>query len=229
MEQNRLRGKLRALIPQHVSSRTVLGFFEFLRRAQKLSPCRFAGNFARNERAMARHTAAMRKNGGFVEDQPAWGDLAYGRSDMRAAGCEIFAVYNTLLQLGNTDSGLPELIRCFEKDGMVLSGRFGTAPIALADHLRKLGYRVELSTNPAAFDSLSRTSGCLILTMYNDRRNILDAVHTVSITPGPDGFTAHNVRGDGRPAGPFPDIASLLAGINGGRAGAIAMMGVNRS
>ena len=87
----------------------------------------------------------------YIENQHHFGMIKYGRSDMAYAGCEVIAVYNALRTMGEK-AGLDELIGHFERDGMVLSGRFGTAPMAIGDFFRKEGFMVEETLDPACFD-----------------------------------------------------------------------------
>ena len=62
--------------------------------------------------------------------------MYFGNKTISFCGCEIIATYNALYDLtGNHDINFPEIINEFEKDGIVLSGFFGTAPKAVEDYL----------------------------------------------------------------------------------------------
>lgn len=225
-----------SFIPNHISNRTVAGFLEFLRRWQR--------RLHIGRRACRRHThdnriAIDRLIGSFgelekgksapvmLEKQNNYGSIAYGRSDMAYAGCEIIAVYNALLRLGHR-ADLRELIEDFERDGMVLSGRFGTAPYAIRDYLQNRGFRIETVLDAAEYDEVADRSLVSILMLYNDRRSIFRKIHTVCITEDDRGYTAHNMYGDGRPIGPYPDITSLINNVNEGFAKGIVMFGIRQ-
>lgn len=225
--RNSLYRKLCAFIPHHVSNRVVLGVLDLMRRGQRLSKKDFSANFAQNEKAFRNHEEAIRKNGGYVEDQNRYTDMVYGRVTMQYAGCEIFAAYNAIGSIvGRHDMTLPEMIAAFERDGMVLSGRFGTAPKAVRDFLERQGFRTEFVTDEAQFEDLGERSRSLILTMYNDKDDIRREVHTVSISKDPDGYRAHNVSCNGDVLGPCGCLRELMAQMNGGRIQAVSMIGV---
>ncbi|MCQ2557691.1 MAG: hypothetical protein MJ135_01090 [Oscillospiraceae bacterium] len=220
---------LRALIPAHVSGRAVLRFFEVLRRWHRLWHRHGGANLLRNRAALAAHLPDLHLHGGYVEDQHQWCDTAYGRFTMSYSGCEVFAFYNALVSVGMADAAsLPELIEAFERDGMVLRGRFGTSPRALLTHLKRYGLGAELSTRVQEFESIARRSASLILTLYNDGCDICKQVHTVCITKEADGYLVHNLGGNGTADGPYPGITPLLAQINGGRAKAICLLGITK-
>lgn len=219
--------KLCAFIPHHVSNRVVVGALDLMRRGQRLAKKDFSSNLARNERAFQNHVETIRKNGGYVEDQNRYTDMVYGRVTMQYAGCEIFAVYNAIYSInGRNDMSLPEMIAKFERDGMVLSGKFGTAPKAVRDFLECQGFRTEFVTDETQFEDLGERSRGLILTMYNDKDDIRREVHTVSISKDPDGYRGHNVNCNGDVLGPCGSLRELMAQMNGGRIKAVSMIGV---
>lgn len=225
--RNSLYRKLCAFIPHHVSNRVVVGVLDLMRKGQKLSKKDFSGNLAQNEKAFQDHEETIRKNGGYVEDQNSYADMAYGRVTMRYAGCEIFAAYNAIYSItGRHDMALPEMIAAFERDGMVLSGKFGTAPKAVRDFLERQGFRTEFVTDEKQFEALGERSRSLILTMYNDKDDIRREVHTVNISKDPDGYRAHNVNCNGVVLGSCASLRELMAKMNGGRIKAVSMIGV---
>lgn len=224
-----------SFIPNHISNHTVAGFLDILRRIQRRFHIgrRFCRKHAgSNEIAVDRllgksgEPEGRKHQPGFLEKQNNYASIAYGRSDMAYAGCEIIAVYNALIKLDLT-ADLRELIEGFEQDGMVLSGRFGTAPYAIRDYLKARGLGVETVFDPDGYDGLARRSGVSILMLYNDRRNIFQKIHTVCITKDKDGFTAHNMYGDGRTIGPYADITGLIGDVNEGHAKGIVMFGIH--
>ena len=222
--------RLAAFIPARVSNETVLRMLDRMRRwGRRLGRRgRFAGNRAKNEAAFSDHEAAIRAAGGFIEDQNRYTDLRLGRSTIQYAGCEIIAVYNVIRALSGPDAvSFPELIEAFERDGIVLAGRFGTAPKALCDYLKQRGFAVGMTSREEEFERMAARYEALILTFYNDRNDIRSQIHTVAVVKNGRGFVAHNVNGSGRPSVPCESITELIRRINGGRARGIALIGVS--
>ncbi len=227
--------RIEAFIPNKISAKTVAGFLEFLRRIQRRF--RIASRVCRkhihdNRIAVDRILGSFgekedRAGDGnlLLESQNSYGSIAYGRSDMAYAGCEVIAVYNALISMGMR-ADLKDLIQDFEKDGMVLSGRFGTAPYAIRDHLKIKGLKVDTEFDPDRYDETAAASDVSILILYNDRRNIFKKVHTVCVTRDHKGYSVHNLYGDGRIRGPYKSITELIAQINEGYAKGIVLFGI---
>ena len=227
--------KFGGFIPNRIDNRTVVKVLDFLRRIQRRF--RIAWGVSRKHKYKNR-IASDRLLGSFgesrqhqgenprlLEEQIYYKDIAYGRSDMAYAGCEIIAVYNALLSMGRP-ADLPDLINDFERDGMVLSGRFGTAPLAIRDYFKTNGMSVETVFDPDSYEETARNSDVSILTLYNDGRSIFHKIHTICITRSDRGYVAHNTYGDGQLLGPYPTIPELISGINGGFAKGIVMFGI---
>ena len=220
---------LRAFIPQKISNKTIVWFLELMRKIDNLFDGDFSIHRHENEINVLLHFRTKSVSG-FIEDQNCWHDVSFGKVNMQYAGCEIFAVYNALHALNKEETlSLDKLISEFEHDGMVLRGHFGTSPAALRDFFKKQGYRTEMVTEENAFESLSKRYETLILTMYNDKHDILKEVHTVSISKCRHGFTAHNVYCNGRVTGPYKTITELLKHINNGQAQAISLIGISKN
>lgn len=230
-ENNKVKEWFKAFIPSKISNKVVLGFYELLRKMQKMSKKDYSGRVKANREAMDLHLDTLYKNHGFVEDQNSYGNLSFGKATMKFSGCEIFATFNALNALkDNRGIKLPDLINAFERDGMVLSGKFGTAPKAMRDYLNGLGYRTEISHKADDFDRLGRDNDTLILTMYNDRRDIMKEIHTVNISKDDSGsFIAHNVYCNGKIVGPCSTVTELIGQMNGGRAKGISLIGIKNN
>ncbi len=207
----RARG-LRGFIPRHVGNGAVLRFLELLRLCGRRAPDA-AGS-------------AAPCPGTFLENQNAFGSAPFGRSTVRRAGCEVIAVYNALLALTGKAPPLEALVRRFARDGMLLGGRWGTAPGALRDYFRGAGFAAEQTHDVPAFDALAARHGAALLTVYNDGEDIAQGIHTVCLTRSPAGYVAHNAGG-GRPAPPRPSVAGVIAALPGGRAKGLALLGVS--
>lgn len=216
-----------SFIPKRINNGTIVAVYELLRRIQKLIPSHWQEHLAINRQAIFHHLSVLDKNNGYVENQNAYTDMPYGKYTMQYSGCEIFAVYNaTQCLMQHPIMDLPELISCFEKDGMALNGKFGTSPKALRDFLESKGFATSFATKEADFSTLAMNYPCLIFTMYNDRDDIRKEIHTIHISKKGSIFTAHNVYCNGKTVGPFTDFNELVKNINGGKAKGISLIGV---
>ena len=222
--------KICALIPNRIDNATVVNVLDLMRKQQKLVKKDFAAHQAKNEEAFKKHEAALAKNKGFVEDQNSYMDMAYGDATMQYSGCEIFATYNAIYSItGKVNMSLAKMIAEYEKDGMVLSGKFGTAPKAIKDFLDKYGFKTEMTTEEADFDSFGKKFQSLILTMYNDKDDISKEVHTVNISKEGGKYLAHNVYCNAKVVGPEASVKALIGKINGGKAKGISLIGVSKA
>lgn len=147
-------------------------------------------------------TAASEKNGffspnHFIENQNEWENVRFGRSTMQYSGCEIMAVYNALLDLGNemTAQSLTELISEFERKGAAMRGKWGCSPQSIRKYFVRRGYQVTMTTSshPDIINALGENSHSVIITAYNDRNDIRDMIHTITITKDSLGsYVLHN-------------------------------------
>lgn len=221
------RDRLLRFIPFHVKNKTVLGFFEFLRHLQGKHKRRAEKHLWSCENVYKKLLDSAVLTKGFIENQNALGDMPYGKRDMAYSGCEIIAAYNALICLeGKSDITFPKLINRFEKNGMVLSGKFGTSPKAVLKFFEDCGFKTGLCLKESEFEVFALGYDTLILTLYNDRFNIKKQVHTVNIEIKDKNFIAHNVYGDGTVIGPLPTLSNVIKAINGGRAKGIALIGI---
>lgn len=221
--------RLCAFIPGKVNNAAIITAFEVMRKQQRLMKKDFSRHLKKNKEAVEAHAADMRRNQGYVEDQNKWTDASYGESTMQYSGCEVFATFNAIWSLlGKTIMSLPEMISEYEKDGMVLSGKFGTSPKAISDFLEKHGFKTELVTNEKEFDDVGKRSDSLILTMYNDKDDISQEVHTVNISKKDKKYTAHNVYCNGKVLGPFDSVSETIRNINQGKAKGISLIGIKQ-
>lgn len=150
------------------------------------------------------------RQGDFIENQNQWQDIMYGKdtnypgvenfantSNMMQSGCEVIAVANALHNMGYdlTPEEMANLIRNFEKDGIVMNGVIGTSPMALYEYMADQGFSTDYitSNDPVAIDNFSQEYDTFIVTAYNDKNDVSAAVHTVCITKNNDGtYVVHN-------------------------------------
>ncbi len=255
MGKNGNKGKpVYSSLPARMSSRVVLGVLEVLRRRSRKSgqdpnPEK-ERNRIRSGRIAKHHMPSVRRNNGYIEDQNEYVDVVYGKHTMRYSGCEVIAVYNALRHLyGRQRFSLAALIAEFEKDGILREGRFGTSPRAVNDFLLRLGLRTRFCTKESGFEEAAKESDAVILTYYNDRKDIYQGLHSVCLTREPklsaadkDGgkaenagrnkkdtcWLAHNVYGNGAKPKAYPDISTFLNTVNAGKASGLCMIGTAR-
>ena len=213
----------KSFIPQKISNETSLSFFEFLR---KIASHNFPGNLEKNNANFKNHLKEIEKNNGYIENQHEYTDMYYGNKTMSFCGCEIISAYNALFDLtGNPNISLPEMINEFEKDGIVLSGFFGTAPRAIEDYFKNHGFKTISSTKKEEYDKIGEKSDALILTLYNDKYDIFNMVHTVNITKKDNKYYVHN-NGYNSCLEPYNSISDLLLRINNGNSKDIFLIGI---
>lgn len=227
--KNRITQTVCAWIPNRIDNHVVVSVLELMRKAQRLFHKDFSVNLKYNEENFKRHIEIIQKNRGYIEDQNNYADMKYGKVTMKYAGCEIFATYNAVFSLtGKHEMSLAQMIFDYEKDGAVLSGKFGTSPKAVSDYLTKLGFITYFSAREEEFDKIGREYDSLILTMYNDRNDIRKEVHTINISKDFEMYTAHNVYCNGNVVGPYACVSEVIKNINGGKAKGISLIGIKK-
>ena len=218
-----------AWIPNRIDNHVVVSVLELMRKVQRLFHKDFSVNLKYNEENFKRHIEIIQKNHGYIEDQNNYADMKYGKVTMKYAGCEIFATYNAVFSLtGKHEMSLAQMIFDYEKDGAVLSGKFGTSPKAISDYLTRLGFITYFSTDEEEFDKIGREYDSLILTMYNDRNDIRKEVHTINISKECEMYTAHNVYCNGKVVGPCACVSEVIKNINGEKAKGISLIGIKK-
>ena len=208
-------------IPQHVPNGLVLRIYDLLcihrtAASMRADPCL---------------CTADTSPAGYMEDQRHRREETFGRSTVAAAGCEVIAVYNALVYFyGGERIPFPALVHLFSRSGMALGGRFGTSPLALVRFFsrwwRDGAWKTEFVTDRRLFDRIAREYPCLIVSFYNDGEDIRRGVHTVCMTRGDRGWTAHNLTENGRTAGPFADVSQMLTGIAGRHRRGLCVLGL---
>ena len=221
-----------SFVPQRVSGKTALGFMEFLRAVQPRRARLAEGNLYGNLYAYGKHRERVFRQDGYIEDQENYTDLRYGTVTAAYSGCEVIAVANVLNALRRVRllgdrkcEELPHLLYSFEMNGKLLGGRFGTSPGALRDYMRYCGFEAELTTDLQRFPVMAEKSDVLILTCYNDARNLLKEVHTFCISKE-DGYRTHNAYHRGKAGPRYELFEDLLRELNGGAAKPICLVGV---
>ncbi len=136
-------------------------------------------------------------SGEYIENQAEWGNVKFGVKDMSYSGCEIMATYNALKALGEpvSEQTVVDLIAMYENDGAVLGGLLGSSPYEIENYFEEQGYDVVTTTSrdPETINQIGESSDTVIVNAYNNKDDITNMVHTVSITKEADGtYAVHN-------------------------------------
>ena len=232
-------------IPQSIPNGLVAGVMGFL-SLFKTTRRKVKENRAHNEKLLVERVDSAETKGFFtpgeyIENQAQWGQVRFGRKyTMAYGGCEIFAVYNAFVALGEEPDGraLSELISKFERRGAVLAGYLGSAPKAAYHYFRELGYQVKMVTcrDEEAINELGKEYQTIIATVYNDGHDIFRMIHTVNISKDEKGqYHGHNCYKRGRNAkgemtyvshSPHATLWEALKVMSGGTAEVLLVMGV---
>ena len=198
----RIEEKVKGFIPQKINNNTFLTVFNILANLSDIPEAIIEQNAVDNAAFLADADSPLSERG-FIENQSEWAQIKFGigkNANMAYAGCGIIATYNALYALKEEVSAqtMVELISYYERDGAVLGGAFGVAPNAITEYFTEKGYNVE-ETSDRESDAVNRIGEeyeTVIVTVYNDEKDITQQVHTVSITKETNGtFTVHNVSG----------------------------------
>lgn len=232
-------GWLRAFIPQHVSNRLLLNILGLCTHF-KISWKRARANHAANTEAFAKALSSgggFYGQGGYIENQPQWKSVKFGRYTMDYSGCEIIAVCNAILSLGEKlpEQGIADFIRFFEKRGAVLKGGWGVAPRAIYGFFKEKGYEthMSLSTKPGDVNRMGGEYATVIVTVYNDAKDITKQIHTMNASKDDKGrFVLHNCYRRGRDGSyimgePHALLWEAIKSLQGGAAMPICIIGIN--
>lgn len=137
-------------------------------------------------------------------------DYKYGNYTMAQSGCGVIAAYNAISLLGGVPN-MPELIRYFEQNGMVMNAALGTNPYSIGNYFKGNGYEVENITHN--LDDALTGNNVIILTSWIDADNILQGSHTVAIEKDENGqIVVYNPYGNSTEADDFASIKDYLKG-----------------
>ena len=112
--------------------------------------------------------------------------------------CEVISVYNALvnLKLVDENTSFPKLLNYFEKNDSILKGYFGTSFFGIIRYFKKKGFLTEYligkNITRENLDRIERNYETYIFMSFNNKDNIADMIHTMSITKEEKGFVIHN-------------------------------------
>ena len=217
--------KLKGFIQNNVSNEIVINFLEILRIYVKKD---FPSHLAQNREAFKNHLAKIKANKGLIEDQGNYKDMTYGLLPLSDNGCELIAIYNALYDLTKkNDIDFPLIIDMHEKDGILLSGLFGTSMRAIEEYFVKNGFKTRSSSKKENYENIAKESDVLILTMYNNIYDITAQIHTIAITKANGKYYVHN-NSSNPPSIGYNSITDVLNKLNNGHAKDIFLIGINK-
>lgn len=178
---------------------------------------------------------------GYIDAQGYFTDMYYGVNGgpimAKKNACEIIALYNALYSLNDgvkkSKYDFPELIAQMEGLGPCINGQWGTSPFIIMYYLQNEGYKVKLYEGKKAkkesnLQDLEREYDTYIVTVYNDKNDVGEMVHTMCITKtNIDGKIKYNLR-NGSVDEPKDSISECLNAYAGGNSQTICIMGVNK-
>lgn len=169
--------------------------------------------------------------GRYIEDQGEMKNIVYGCHFADYNACEVIAAYNALQFLtdGVSPQSFPELLECFEKDGIAANGEFGTSPEALDCYFEKNGYCTKMLVGnmltPEGFLQMAQQYDTYIFTTYNNKKTLKSMIHTMSITMEDGLYVMHN---DYAGTQSYPSLAEAVTGYKGGKGKPICLLGIKR-
>ncbi len=125
--------------------------------------------------------------------------VPYGVGTMDYNGCEVVAVHNSMITLGNPQR-LGDVIRYFESGSLFLEGIFGTYITDIPEYFKSWGYQVDTlfasdTTMYSEFDAAFSGATTAVLSFYNSADEM--SIHTLSIShSGNGGLTIYNLYDD---------------------------------
>ncbi len=217
------KGKMMKVnIPKRITNETTLDILRGLRRAGSLVPPPVSSRIIKdhledNIKAFNAHRKKITEDGGYIENQNDYSDMYYGTRTVRFSGCEIIASYNVLHALTGREPSFSKMIAAFEKNGMIFYGNLGTDPGKMRSFLKKQGFKVEEFTDINAYRKSREgerpvrkgKEEAFVLTLYNDRTDLMKGIHTVAVTKKERWYFLHNDGGT-RARGPFAGIEQVL-------------------
>lgn len=242
---NSVQKRLAALIPTFIGAGAVSRFLSLV--SVRIPASVRNTHLAQN--SIAWDMAAVdAMSGRYIEHQEKLSGLRLGKMSADCNSCEVIAAYNTLAALSEEEDdwakrptkslrypwweitrprSFPEMLWEFESLGLALAGYFGTAPGKIVKYFGKRGYETEIlygrGVSEERVQTLARQCRAFVLTAYNDRKNIMAQIHTLSITKEAYGFRVHNGAMEKEI---FPKLYDAVCAVNGGKSKPICLIGV---
>jgi len=223
-----------------------LGFIEILSKFTGISQSAIDEHFNDNKSNWNDYKSKMK--GKYIERQRDLEMLKYGTNrkglskifmggnELVAArnSCEVISVYNTLRFFDDDSEGsdLPELLKYFEKHGIVLKGYFGSTFYGIVKYFKNRDFECRYFTgrniDRENMEYLENNFAAYIFMSYNNIDNIIDMIHTMSITKEDKGFVIHNSYNKMCYFDSLYDAVIHYNESNGYKSRPIAVLGINK-
>ena len=187
---------------------------------------------------------------GYIENQGygEWDKIKYGYSNLKNAGCGIFATFNVMKAVTGvtpTADDLVDIIYTYERDGNIAGGCFGTSPKAIRKYLGNKGYTVETVNDytNAKLNSIGNSYKGFVTLKLNDKADITAGGHYECISKEAktsndrandkdDNARASNYKfsvHNGSKRGPHNSMPKTIDVINSGNAMVFCILAVNKA
>ena len=123
--------------------------------------------------------------------------------------------------------GWMKILIMLQQVWMVLGGLFGTSILSIEKYFIKNGFPTKSSSKKEDYENIAKGSDVLILTIYNNKEDITDQVHTIAITKKNGKYFVHNNGSNSALTG-YDSITDVLKKINSGKAKDIFLVGINK-
>jgi len=179
----------------------VWAFLNVIRPPYLFIKKRAAGNYNRN--AEAKVTFPL--NG---QELPHLRDFSMGIKQFGFNGCGAIATFNALSLLGLKPS-LAEIVRFYERKGILFYGLMGVNPVAVGKYLKSLGIRWKRYTKVGDFmaDFTPGKSG-ILLYWWGNKKGL--GAHYVAVEPLAQGIRVYNMYGRQDSSCEFAGIEEFL-------------------
>ena len=151
-------------------------------------------NYAENQKI---DLSIYEETGGYINNQGSQaGKIRYGLGTFKENGCEIIAVNNALVSLGNRKD-IRDIARDFETNGQTAFGYLGTSPFAIGEYFKKQGYQVETVTGDKKIHNLDIPDADAYIVSFWNSDAITGMIHTVAVDKLPNGkYRVYNTGGE---------------------------------
>ena len=217
----------KSFVQQKISNNVMISIIDTLEGVSQQK--NYKDNLELNTKNFENHLEAIKNNGGYIEDQNNYGDMNYGKKTIASSGCGIIATYNVIYFLTKDENiNFPKIIEAFEKEGIIFDGLLGTSPHSIEKYLKSNGYNTISSCSKEEYDNIGENYDAFILTIYNNKFDIMEGLHFIAITKENGYFHVHN-NGYNSHKIDYNSISELLEKIDDGMAKDIFLTGIKKS
>lgn len=232
----KMKSFLRGVIPNYVSNTFTVFGYGLLSYVSKVDK-----NLVK-EHATANITSLKENNaffvpGAFVENQSCWKKVFFGKNTVVSqAGCAALATYNALVALKKKpdENTMIQILEKMERKGIAVGGNYGVCPGAIKRYFKENGYKTTEYAGSLAekINAIGENCDTLIVSIYNDGRDISAGLHFVCVSKKEDGtYASHNTYylkdGVYSERGGFRSVAETVAQMTPDEPKVLWTLGIN--